>query len=108
MASQLSVSGRVRLLISKLIQNITAVQRVAFRLLPSVLAADSRVVRRSRIVSDRRPVLLRRVLIIPPSQRQPRIIGRVPQRVLVTDTRTPAAQRARRASRATRITSYGR
>jgi O-antigen ligase len=41
-----------------------------------LIAADRRRLRRPRIVADLRPVLLREVLFIPPSRRQPRIVGR--------------------------------
>lgn len=42
-----------------------------------LMAGDAREVRKAKIVRDRRPVLMRQELIIPPSRRQPRIAGRV-------------------------------
>ena len=44
-----------------------------------LMASDRRPVRRARILSDRRPVLLQTVLIIPPSRRSGRILGQVPR-----------------------------
>ena len=45
-----------------------------------LMAGDAREIRKAKIVRDRRPILLLQQLIIPPSRRQVRIIGRVPKR----------------------------
>lgn len=42
-----------------------------------LMAGDTRVIRRARIVRDVRPVLLRSILFVPPTKRGNRIIGRV-------------------------------
>ena len=44
-----------------------------------LMASDQRIIRKARIVRDRRPILRQRLLIIPPSKRGVRIIGRVPK-----------------------------
>ncbi len=50
-----------------------------------LMASDTRVPRKARIVRDVRPVLMRSILIVPPSKRGNRILGRVPSRIaLVT------------------------
>ncbi|MEQ1719129.1 MAG: O-antigen ligase family protein [Hyphomicrobium sp.] len=46
-----------------------------------LMAGDSREVRTARIVADRRPVLRKKVLLIPPARRQGRIVARLPQRM---------------------------
>lgn len=66
-----------------------------------LMASDTRVVRKARIVRDHRPILMRNVLIVPPSRRSNRIIGRVPQRPalvaphLVHSNNGPGTQRSK-------------
>jgi len=45
------------------------------------MASDRKIERKARIVRDVRPVLMRRVLIVPPSARGNRIVRRLPQRL---------------------------
>ncbi len=52
-----------------------------------LMAADRRIVRTARIVRDVRPVLLNRMLLIPPSKRGVRITGRVPVRIAASAAR---------------------
>lgn len=63
-----------------------------------LLSSDRRIIRNARIVSDRRPTLLRRVLIVPPSRRGVRLVARIPQRLPV-----PVPARRRPQGRAGRI-----
>lgn len=46
-----------------------------------LMASDRKIERKARIVRDVRPVLMRRVLIVPPSARGNRIVRRLPQRL---------------------------
>ena len=46
-----------------------------------LMAGDRREMRSARIVADRRPFLMRRLVIIPPVRRAARIAGRVPPRI---------------------------
>ncbi|MEQ1669281.1 MAG: O-antigen ligase family protein [Hyphomicrobium sp.] len=46
-----------------------------------LMASDTRVKRKARIVRDVRPVLMRAILIVPPSKRGVRITGRIPKRL---------------------------
>lgn len=49
-----------------------------------LMASDTRVVRKARIVRDHRPILMRSILIVPPSKRGVRILGHVaPQSSLI-------------------------
>ena len=50
-------------------------------LVAGVIAGDSREIRPARIVADVRPVLMKKTLIIPPTNRDNRITGRVPARL---------------------------
>jgi O-antigen ligase len=67
-----------------------------------LMASDTRVPRKARIVRDVRPVLMRGILIVPPSKRGNRILGRVPQRVALVPSglahprRRPAPRRQAR------------
>ena len=70
-----------------------------------LMASDRRIVRKARIVRDRRPILRQRLLIIPPSKRGPRIIGRVPKRLGIVVGRVPSTQRRARTRRPGRILS---
>ncbi len=45
-----------------------------------LMAGDARELRKAKIVRDRRPVLLLQELVIPPSRRKARIVGRLPRR----------------------------
>lgn len=47
-----------------------------------IMTGDPRAYRKAAIVADRRPVLLQKVLLVPPGRRAPRIAGRVPARAL--------------------------
>lgn len=67
-----------------------------------LMASDTRVIRKARIVRDSRPILMRNLLIVPPSRRGNRITGRVPYRLMLVQQKLaqPAPQRAvRRPSR---------
>ena len=68
-----------------------------------LMASDRRVIRKARIVRDRRPILRQKVMIIPPSKRSPRIVGRVPQRIGLARSRVPSTQRRARTRRPGRI-----
>ena len=58
------------------------------------MASDTRVMRKSRIVRDVRPILMGNLLIVPPSRRGNRILGRVPRRLaLVMTTHLSQPQR---------------
>ncbi len=48
-----------------------------------LMASDSREIRKARIVRDRRPVLMLQQLVIPPTRRQARIVGRAPGRLAI-------------------------
>ena len=64
-----------------------------------LMASDRRPVRKARIVRDCRPILMRNVLIVPPSRRGNRILGRLPPRLslvqqgLTYPRRQPGARR---------------
>ncbi len=73
-----------------------------------LMAADRREIRTSRIVRDRRPLLMLSVLVIPPSMRPPRITGRVPEPILLTGTRLPRPNGRRSPRRAARLLTYAR
>ena len=45
-----------------------------------LMAGDAREVRKAKIIRDRRPILMLKELVVPPSRRQARIAGRVPRR----------------------------
>ena len=64
-----------------------------------LMAADRRPVRKATIVRDRRHVLLRDVLLIPPSRRVPRLLAEAPRFILLQGV--PMASRKRK--RAPRI-----
>lgn len=68
-----------------------------------LMASDTRVKRKARIVRDVRPVLMRALLIVPPSKRGVRIVGRVPGRLPVTLNRVSHARRRPGARRQNRI-----
>jgi O-antigen ligase len=63
-----------------------------------LMASDRRVVRKARILRDCRPILMRSILIVPPSRRGVRILGRVPQHFTVVEI-GPAYPRRRVATR---------
>lgn len=70
-----------------------------------LMASDTRSVRKARIVRDCRPILMRSILIVPPSKRGIRIIGRVPQRLAVVHTGLPLPRRRSGPRRQSRIVS---
>jgi O-antigen ligase len=72
-----------------------------------LMASDTRVKRTARIVRDVRPVLMRAVLIVPPSKRGVRILGRVPARLPANVMRMPHTRRRHAARRQGRIVSAG-
>lgn len=55
-----------------------------------LMAGDRRELRAARIVRDVRPILMRKLLIVPPSRRDARLVARVPNPVIVA---TAAARR---------------
>jgi hypothetical protein len=70
-----------------------------------LMASDTRIVRKARIVRDCRPILMRNVLIVPPSRRGNRIIGRVPQRLTLVRQRLAHPRRRPGSQRPGRILS---
>jgi O-Antigen ligase len=46
-----------------------------------LMAADNRELRSARIIADRRPTLMQHLLLVPPTRRAARIVGRVPARI---------------------------
>lgn len=68
-----------------------------------LMASDTRVKRKVRIVRDVRPVLMRAVLIVPPSKRGVRIVGRVPARLPSNVVRLPHPRRRQPPRRQGRI-----
>ncbi|MGL4395739.1 MAG: O-antigen ligase family protein, partial [Hyphomicrobium sp.] len=57
-----------------------------------LMAGDPRAVRRARIVTDSRPVLLKRVLIIPPTKRPVRILAEAIPQIAHAAPRTAIAR----------------
>jgi O-antigen ligase len=70
-----------------------------------LMASDTRVTRKARIVRDVRPILMRSILIVPPSKRGVRILGPVPQRVTLVPANQGYPRRRPPARRQARIVS---
>jgi O-antigen ligase len=68
-----------------------------------LMASDDKIVRDTRIVADRRPVLLRSVLLIPPSSRDPRIVRKLPAALTNVASFDEARRRQQLSKRAPRI-----
>jgi hypothetical protein len=73
-----------------------------------LMASDARVVRKSRIISDCRPLLMRRVLMAPPTRRANRIMGRVPRRLVLVQQRVAPPRRLPARRRQARIVNAAR
>lgn len=71
-----------------------------------LMAGDTRIVRKGRIISDRRPVLMSRVLLVPPSRRGVRILRRTLPQLPPPNTRGLPASQRRRPRRDARIVVY--
>jgi O-antigen ligase len=70
-----------------------------------IMASDRRVVRKARIVRDCRPILMRNILIVPPSKRGNRILGRLPPRLSLVQQGLSYPRRRPGARRDARILS---
>jgi Ni,Fe-hydrogenase I large subunit len=68
-----------------------------------LMASDDKIVRAARTVVDRRPVLLRSVLLIPPSSRDPRIVRKLPVALTNVASIDDARRRQQRSKRTPRI-----
>ncbi len=68
-----------------------------------LMAGDTRIVRKARIVADRRPVLMSRVLLVPPSRRGVRILRRTLPQLPARNDRGPLRTIGRRPRRDARI-----
>ncbi|MEQ1651915.1 MAG: O-antigen ligase family protein [Hyphomicrobium sp.] len=72
-----------------------------------LMASDTRVKRKARIVRDVRPVLMRAILFVPPSKRGVRIVGRVPSRLPLQLGRVSHPRRRPETRRQSRIVGSG-